>query len=128
MRHRHVAGVPQAERGLPGRPGLVGPVLRLEAAGQQARRLGGELGMPGGQRGPGRRPRSGHVSSLLEHGRQAHRGLRAIGPLGVGRQFRQDLRGAVQVAALGEPARGLQGTRVHLRHAGSSPGKESPRA
>ena len=86
VRQRDVGGVADPESGLPGASGLVEQILLLEALGEQAGGLRGELRMPGRQRGPRGRPGARRVPALLEHHRQAHRRLGPVGLRGIGGQ------------------------------------------
>ncbi|WP_425581858.1 hypothetical protein [Streptosporangium vulgare] len=119
VRQRDVVGVAHAQRGLPGGAGLVGQALPLEASREQAGGLGGELRVPGRQRGARGRARARHVPALLQYHREPHRRLGPVGLAGIGDQLGEDRGGAVEVPRLGQSSRGVQGTGVHLRHAGS---------
>ncbi len=111
---RHVRGRADAEDGLPGGPGLVGPALPLEALGQVTGRLGGVFGVPGGQGGPGGGPGPLDVAALLQHHGEAHGGLRPVGLARVGGEPAQDVGRGVEVTLLGQAAGGVEGRCLQL--------------
>lgn len=70
--------------------------------------------MAGGQRGPGRGPGPLDVADLFEHHGEADRGLRPVGPVGVGGQLAEYAGGGVEVTALGQQAGGVEGRGLQL--------------